>query len=81
MSDNLIIFQFSETETSEKKPKKRKPNMFISYRKEMMRYKPHNMPMTKYSKLVSEWWKNLPKDKKTELQRNYQINRDKDQKL
>ncbi|CAG8542466.1 4615_t:CDS:1 [Funneliformis mosseae] len=34
------------------------------YRKDMMKHKPHNMPMTKFSKLVSEWWKKLPVDEK-----------------
>ncbi|CAI2170842.1 7399_t:CDS:2 [Funneliformis geosporum] len=51
--------------------------MFISFRKEMMKYKPYNnMPMTKYSKFVSERWKNLSEEAKVELQRQYQINRD-----
>ncbi|CAI2172126.1 3997_t:CDS:1 [Funneliformis geosporum] len=49
------------------------------YRKDMMKHKPHNMPMTKYSKLVSEWWKKLSADEKAKLQRQYQI--DRDQKL
>ncbi len=51
--------------------------MFISYRKDMMRNKPYNIPMTEFSKLVSEQWKRLTRDEKTELQRKYQINRDK----
>ncbi|CAG8521771.1 973_t:CDS:1, partial [Funneliformis mosseae] len=62
--------------TSEEKPKKRTPNMFILFRKEMMRYKPYNMQMTKYSKIVSEKWKKLSEVEKNELQRRYQINRD-----
>jgi len=33
--------------------------------------------MTEFSKLVSEQWKRLTRDEKTELQRKYQINRDK----
>ncbi|CAI2170845.1 5389_t:CDS:1 [Funneliformis geosporum] len=37
------------------------------------------MPMTKYSKLVSEWWKRLSADEKAKLKRQYQI--DRDQKL
>ncbi|CAG8715427.1 8333_t:CDS:1 [Funneliformis caledonium] len=76
------MFYFIEPETlssPEKIPKRRKPNMFIMYRKDMMKYKPHNMPMTKYSKLVSAWWKNIPAEEKARLQRRYQI--DRDQKL
>ncbi len=85
MNNNQIVFHFFEPETSkvsEKKKskisikKKREPNMFISYRKEMMRYKPYNMAMTKYSKLVSKWWRNLSENEKTKWQRKYQINRD-----
>ncbi|CAG8562397.1 14603_t:CDS:1, partial [Funneliformis mosseae] len=60
----------------EEKPKKRIPNMFISYRNEMMKYKPNNIQMTKYSQLMSEKWKELSEIDKTELQRQYQINRD-----
>ncbi|CAG8450790.1 12346_t:CDS:2 [Funneliformis mosseae] len=62
MGENLTQFHFFEPEKSEKrmnKPKKREPNMFISYRKEMMKHKPPNMQMTEYSKLVSKWWRNL----------------------
>ncbi|CAG8605245.1 16516_t:CDS:1 [Funneliformis caledonium] len=73
------MFYFIEPETlssTEKSPKRRKPNMFIMYRKDMMKYKPHNMPMTKYSKLVSGWWKNIPAEEKARLQRRYQIDRD-----
>ncbi|CAG8665472.1 1552_t:CDS:1 [Funneliformis caledonium] len=73
------MFVFIEPDTlssTEKAPKKRKANMFIMYRKDMMKYRPHNMPMTKFSKLVSEWWKNLSVDEKARLQRQYQIDRD-----
>ncbi|CAI2174607.1 5741_t:CDS:1 [Funneliformis geosporum] len=76
------MYYFFEPETLsslDKGPKRRKPNMFIMYRKDMMKHKPHNMPMTKYSKLVSEWWKKLSADEKAQLQRKYQI--DRDQKL
>jgi len=71
-----------ELETFERKDKipRREPNMFISYRKEMMRYKPYNIPMTKFSKLVSEKWKQLSEEEKTELQRQYQINSDQKRK-
>jgi len=34
-----------------------------------------------YSKLVSEWWNNLPEDVKIELQRKYQIKRDQKSKI
>src|SRR6266542_662545 len=79
MGNNIIVFHFFDPETSKmsKKRKKREPNMFISYRKDMMRNKPYNIPMTEFSKLVSEQWKRLTRDEKTELQRKYQINRDK----
>ncbi len=75
-------FHFMELETFERKDKipRREPNMFISYRKEMMRYKPYNIPMTKFSKLVSEKWKQLSEEEKTELQRQYQINSDQKRK-
>src|SRR3990170_3872282 len=79
MNNNTLVFHYfdpSETSALEKR-KKREPNMFISYRKEMMRYKPYNMKMSEFSKLASERWKGLTKDEKTELQRKYQINRDK----
>ncbi|CAG8578031.1 14205_t:CDS:1 [Funneliformis mosseae] len=79
MGNNRISFHFFEPETSkgsEKKIRKREPNMFILYRKEMMRDKPYNMTMVRFSKLVSEKWKQLSEDEKTELQRRYQINRD-----
>ncbi|CAG8456385.1 14926_t:CDS:1 [Funneliformis mosseae] len=74
-------FHFLEPETSNRtikeKPKKKEPNMFILFRKEMMKYKPYNnIPMTKYSKFVSEIWKNLSEIEKLYLQRKYQINRD-----
>jgi len=73
-----MVFHFFEPETSKasEKKKKRKPNMFISYRNEMLKYKPYNMPMSEFSKLASEWWKKLSKDEKVELQKIYQINRD-----
>ncbi|CAI2167378.1 5192_t:CDS:2 [Funneliformis geosporum] len=45
-------------------------------RAEMMRDKPYNMTMVRFSKLVSEKWKELSENEKTELQRRYQINRD-----
>ncbi|CAG8594661.1 9550_t:CDS:1 [Funneliformis caledonium] len=78
---NITSFHFFEPETfissnNNGSPKRRVSNMFISYRKEMMIYKPHNMSMTEYSKLVSSWWKKIPNEVKTELQRRYQINRD-----
>ncbi|CAG8464184.1 16041_t:CDS:1 [Funneliformis caledonium] len=81
MKGKQFVFVPPETpeETPEKRQEsrlKREPNMFISFRKDMMRYKPYNMPMTKYSQLVSGWWKKLSKDKKSELQKQYQIKRD-----
>ncbi|CAG8526327.1 8275_t:CDS:2 [Funneliformis mosseae] len=47
------MFVFIEPDTlssTEKAPKKRKANMFIMYRKDMMKYRPHNMPMTKFNR-------------------------------
>src|SRR6266540_3301089 len=81
MSDNKITFHFFKPETSklsEKNgiPKKRGPNMFIVYRNKRMKDRPPNMTMTEFSKLVSKEWKMLSEEEKTELQRQYQINRD-----
>src|ERR1044072_6088228 len=59
-----------------KKQKKREPNMFIAYRNEMMKSKPQNITMAKFSKLVSIKWKQLSKEEKDQWQRRYQINRD-----
>ncbi|CAG8661874.1 15128_t:CDS:1 [Funneliformis mosseae] len=58
--------------------KKRKPNIFIEFRKSMKRYKPHKMRMTTYSKLISKMWYKLPDEEKNKLRRNYQISRDTD---
>ncbi|CAI2167380.1 5193_t:CDS:1 [Funneliformis geosporum] len=79
MVNYIKKFYFIEPKTPKAindKKKKRTPNMFILYRKEMMKYKPYNMQMTKYSKLVSEKWKELSEVEKNELQRRYQIKRD-----
>ncbi|CAI2170197.1 19546_t:CDS:1 [Funneliformis geosporum] len=77
MGDELKVFQYTFTEgKSTKQPVKRLPNMFISYRNDMMTKKPHNMPMTEYSRLVSKWWKELSESKKSELQMRYHIDRD-----
>ncbi|CAG8665445.1 1550_t:CDS:1, partial [Funneliformis caledonium] len=79
MGDNNLPLYFFEPETSnasKRGPRRRRPNMFISYRKEMMKRKPPNMQMTDYSKLVSEWWKKLSANEKAKLQRRYQIERD-----
>src|ERR1044071_10056165 len=59
---------------------RREPNMFITFRKEMMNHRPRNMPMKSYSKWIAIQWKNLPNDVKDQLQRKYQIKRDKRQK-
>ncbi len=79
--NNTLQFHFFEPETLKESkknrgPKKREPNMFISFRNEMVKFKPYNIPMKIYSKQVSELWKGLSKDEKTKLQRIYQINRD-----
>src|ERR1043165_7812351 len=77
MNDNIMVFHYFEPDKSKKlERRKREPNMFIAFRKEMMKFKPYNMKMTEFSKIVSKKWKNLTKDEKTELQRKYQINRD-----
>ncbi|CAI2167381.1 5194_t:CDS:2 [Funneliformis geosporum] len=79
MSDKEITFYFVEPETSEtleKKNRKREPNMFISYRKERMKGRPHNITMTEFSKIVSEEWKKLSEEEKAKWQRKYHINRD-----
>jgi len=61
-----------------KKRKPRKPNIFIIYRKNMMKCKPYKMSMTDYSKLVSKWWKDLPKEEKAKMLKEYHIDRDTD---
>ncbi|CAG8593806.1 17049_t:CDS:1 [Funneliformis caledonium] len=81
MSDELKVFQYTFNESNATTPKKRLANIFITYRKEMMKKKPHNMPMTEYSRLVSKWWKELSEPKKSELQRRYHIDRDRKQYL
>ncbi|CAI2188487.1 8139_t:CDS:2 [Funneliformis geosporum] len=84
MNDNLIIIPFPTPETSEnqnKIRKKREPNIFITYRNEMMKKKPLNMTMTEYSKLVSDWWRKIPEYEKAKRKRQYQINRDQKQLL
>src|ERR1043165_3392010 len=60
---------------------RREPNMFITYRKEMMNHRPRNMPMKSYSKWIAIHWKNLSNDEKAQLQRKYQIKRDKKAKI
>ncbi|CAI2171006.1 4980_t:CDS:1 [Funneliformis geosporum] len=76
---------FFEPETSikieqrSKVQRKRKPNIFIEYRKLMKRYKPHKMPMTTYSKYIAKEWYNLSEDEKQKLRRNYHITRDTDE--
>ncbi|CAG8667303.1 2063_t:CDS:1 [Funneliformis caledonium] len=57
-------------------PKKREPNMFITYRNERMKDRPPNITMTEFSKIVSEDWKKLSEEGKVKLQRKYQIIRD-----
>ncbi|CAI2181475.1 20141_t:CDS:1 [Funneliformis geosporum] len=56
--------------------KRRSPNMFILYRKEMMKYRPKNIKMTEFSKIVSRKWHNLSEYEKNIWQRRYHINRD-----
>ncbi|CAG8667289.1 2062_t:CDS:1 [Funneliformis caledonium] len=78
-NQNQIIFHFFDPETlntSEIKPKKRTPNMFISYRNEMMKDRPLNIPMTKFSRMVSKEWKKLSEYEKAKWQRKYHISRD-----
>ncbi|CAG8710985.1 15394_t:CDS:1 [Funneliformis caledonium] len=60
----------------ERVPRRRKPNYFIIYRTEMMKYKPEKMTMPDYSKLVSKWWRNMSKEDKAARKRSYQIIRD-----
>ncbi|CAI2181477.1 20142_t:CDS:1 [Funneliformis geosporum] len=74
-----MTFHFLEPQTtdgSEKVTEKRIPNAFIDYRNEMMQYNKDNLPMTEFSKLVSQNWRDMPEDKKAERMRNYQIRRD-----
>ncbi|CAI2165534.1 14857_t:CDS:1 [Funneliformis geosporum] len=74
MSKEFIFV--SETPERREARSKREPNMFIMFRKNMMKHKPPNMTMRQYSKLVSKWWEKLSIDKKDELRRQYQIQRD-----
>src|ERR1044072_9091900 len=81
----MMEIHFLEPETSEmpekmKKRGKREPNMFILYRKDMIKDQPHNMSMTELSKLASERWKRLSDHDKAQLQRSYQISRDRKRK-
>ncbi|CAI2171557.1 1828_t:CDS:1 [Funneliformis geosporum] len=80
MSDELQIFHYTfntfNEDNENRQPKRRLPNMFISYRKEMMKHKPSKMPMGEYSRLVSKWWKQLSESDKSKWQRRYHISRD-----
>ncbi|CAG8633307.1 12442_t:CDS:2 [Funneliformis mosseae] len=76
LNEENTNWEIMKTSLGSEKKRKREPNMFISYRKEMMERKPPNMSMTKYSKLVSYWWRKIPENEKAERKRQYQINRD-----
>ncbi|CAG8591261.1 3067_t:CDS:2 [Funneliformis mosseae] len=82
MSENYINLYFFAPETSktlvrkDETSKKRKPNMFILYRTDMLKYRPNNITMTEFSKQISAKWKNLSEREKAELQKKYQIKRD-----
>ncbi|CAI2177239.1 19707_t:CDS:1 [Funneliformis geosporum] len=54
----------------------RAPNIFIAYRKEMMKIKPDNMTMPEYSKMIAELWRQMPEEDKINRKRVYQIFRD-----
>lgn len=72
--DNLHLVYHSVLSTPEKK--KRTANCFLLFRKEMMNYRPSNITMIQYSKLVSEMWQNLSEDEKIDWKKKYEINRD-----
>ncbi|CAI2184733.1 12831_t:CDS:1 [Funneliformis geosporum] len=76
---NLYFLEPVTSKTLERRddtPKKRTPNMFISYRTEMLKFKPNNITMTEFSKQISTKWKNLSVEEKAELQKKYQISRE-----
>src|SRR5436190_23142521 len=56
--------------------KKRIPNCFILYRKEMMNNRPHNITMVEYSKIVGKKWNKLPQKEKNAWKKRYEIYRD-----
>ncbi|CAI2165407.1 8995_t:CDS:1 [Funneliformis geosporum] len=57
---------------------KKEPNMFLLYRREMMKHRRPNVSMTEFSKFVSKEWKNLSDHEKMKWKRNYQMSRDKE---
>ncbi|CAG8673041.1 8208_t:CDS:1, partial [Funneliformis mosseae] len=71
-----LMFIPHDTDTRRQTNRKKAPNMFILYRKDMMRTKPPMMTMTKFSKVISIKWKNLPDYEKAKWQRKSQLIRD-----
>ena len=61
----------NQTQTSHKK---RAPNCFLFYRKEMIQYKQKNITMSEYSKIISIMWDNLPEEKKFSYKRRAELN-------
>ncbi|CAI2181479.1 20143_t:CDS:1, partial [Funneliformis geosporum] len=71
-SDNFVFIDCHPSITT----KKKKPNMFILYRTEMLKYKPYNITMTEFSKMMSKEWRELPDYEKSKWQKYYHIIRD-----
>src|ERR1043165_7969242 len=67
-------FRVVQHPTAERK--KRKPSCFMLFRQEMMKVRPRNITMVKYSKQVSKMWHNLPQNKKNYWKKLYEIYRD-----
>ncbi|CAI2196182.1 20027_t:CDS:1, partial [Funneliformis geosporum] len=78
MSDNItfIPYDIQKLKKLRLTNKKKAPNMFILFRRDMMINKPPNMTMTNFSKFVSLQWKNLSDYEKAKYQKRSQLIRD-----
>ena len=77
MSGDLRVVQWSFQQNISK-AKKKKPNPFLLFRSALRKYLPgyENMPMTEFSKIASEFWKNLSSADKAVWRAHYDINKD-----
>ncbi|CAI2192003.1 9852_t:CDS:1 [Funneliformis geosporum] len=59
-----------------RRSRSRVPNMFMVYRAEIMKFRPDNMTMIEYSKVISQLWKAMPEKEKADRKSNFQKIRD-----
>jgi hypothetical protein len=74
----LFVSEFPSeaSPTSVNKNKKKKPNIFLLYRNENMKFRPHKMPMQDFMRIVSDKWYGLSESEKDRLRASYEISRD-----